>query len=150
MEQKFREQTDPVHRAKALAKLGPEEIRAAQEEIQAGQVDHALARLQRYSDDARNVQHALEASGINAVKKPGGFQELQIAVRESVRKMRDIIFGLSLQHRSAFAGVRQDLDQVNNHLLQDLFPPPPPPKPKKMKKKRAELLQFRIAGLPAG
>jgi hypothetical protein len=128
LEQKFQEQTDPVHQAKALAKLGPEEIRAAQDEIRAGQVDQALTRLQHFRDNARNVQRALEASGINAVKKPGGFQELQIALRESVRRLRDIIFGLSLERRGAFVEVRQDLDQVNNHLLQDLFRHRPNPR----------------------
>jgi hypothetical protein len=133
LEQKFREQTDPVHRAKALAKLASGEIRAAQEEIRTGQPDQALSRLDRFRDNARDVYQALQASGINAVKRPAGFQELQIALRESVRRMRDVIFGLSLERRGGFVTVQQDLDRINNQLLQDLFPPPPPPKPKKKK-----------------
>ncbi|HEV2387115.1 MAG TPA: hypothetical protein VGS20_07645 [Candidatus Acidoferrales bacterium] len=136
LEQKFREQTDPVHRAKALAKLASGEIRAAQEEIRAGQTDQALGRLDRFRDDAREVYQALQASGINAVKRPAGFQELQIALRESVRRLRDIIFGLSLERRGGFVTAQQDLDQINNQLLQDLFPPPPPPKPRRKRHAR--------------
>jgi uncharacterized coiled-coil DUF342 family protein len=130
LENKFQEQKDAVHRAKALAKLLPKEVEMASHEVRDGHMDQAIGRLEQYRDQVVQVHQELLATGRNPVKKSSGFKELQISLRESVRKLRDLIFNLPLENRQPFEAVRQDLSHVNNQLLQELFPPRPPPKKK--------------------
>ena len=132
MEQKFQEQTDAVHRAKELAKLLPKEVQMSSREVHQGQMAPAIERLEKYRDLVVRVHQELLATGRNPVKHSSGFKELQISLRESVRKLRDLIFYLPLERRQRFETVRQDLDQVNSELLQELFPPPRP-RPRKEK-----------------
>jgi hypothetical protein len=131
LEAKFQKQKDAVHQAKALAKLLPEEVRMAAQEIQEGEYDQGVARLERWGNQAQQVHDALLATGRNPVKKPAGFTELQVALRESLRGLRDVIFYLPLGRRHSAESVQANLAQINGQLLQEMFPPPPPPKRKK-------------------
>lgn len=130
LEAKFQRQKGAVHQAKVLAKLLPKEVQMAGEEIQQGEFDQGVARLEHWSDEAGRVHDALIATGRNAVKKPAGFTELQVALRESLHGLRNIIFSLPLGHRRRAESVRTNLSQINSQLLQEIFPPPPPPKRK--------------------
>lgn len=133
LERKFQDQKGAVHQAKVLAKLLPKEVQMAAEEIREGEFDQGVERLERWSDQAEEVHDALIATGRNPVKKPAGFTDLQVALRESIRGLRNIIFSLPLGRRHRAEGVRANLSQINSQLLQELFPPPPPPKKEKKK-----------------
>lgn len=135
LEQKFEQQKDPVHRAKALAKMMTKEVDAAAAEIRKGEIQQGIERLEHYRDLARRVHEELLATGRNPVKKPDGFMQLQIAMRESVRRLNDLIFLMPIDRRGPVEVVREDLDRINSQLLAELFPPPPPRKPKKKKHK---------------
>jgi hypothetical protein len=128
LEAKFKEQKGAVHQAKVLAKLLPAEVQMASEEIQQGEIDQGMARLERWSNRTQQVHDALIATGHNPVKRPAGFTELQVALRESLRGLRDIIFSMPLGRRHPAETVRSNLSQINSQLLQELFPPPPLPK----------------------
>jgi hypothetical protein len=132
LEHNFEKQKDPVHRAKALAKLITREVDVASAEIRKGEINEGVARLERYRDLARRVHEELLATGRNPVKKPDGFMQLQIALRESVRRLNDLIFLIPIGRREPVEVVREDLDRINAQLLAELFPPPKP-KPKKKK-----------------
>jgi hypothetical protein len=125
---------DAVHQAKALAKLLPKVVEAAGLRIQAGQVDQAIESLTQCRDEAERVYKALLATGRNPVKKSDGFTQLQIALRESVRGLSEVLFVVPYQRREPVEAVRADMEQLNARLLQELFPPPAP----KTKKSRHE------------
>jgi len=131
LERKYEEQKDPVHQAKALAKLLPIEVDAAAMRIKAGEVEEGIARLERYRDAAEQLYQALLATGRNPVKKPDGFLQLQIGLRETVRRLRDVADLVPYAQRDAVEAVRADLETLNVKLLQQLFPPPKPKPPKK-------------------
>jgi hypothetical protein len=133
LERKFQDQKGAVHQAKVLAKLLPQEVLMAAEEIREGEFDQGVQRLERWSDQAEEVHDALVATGRNPVKRPAGFTDLQVALRESIRGLRDIIFSLPLGRRHRAESVQANLSQINSQLLQELFPPPPPPKKEKKK-----------------
>jgi len=130
LEQNFQKQKDPVHRAKALAKLLPKEVEAAGLKVKAGQVDEGIEMLTHYRDETRHVYQALVATDRNPVKKPDGFMQLQIALRESVRRLRSVLYIVPYERRQRVEAVRADMEQLNAQLLQQLFPPPHP-KPRK-------------------
>lgn len=133
LEQDFAKQKDAVHRAKALAKLITKEVDEASAEIRGGDVQQGIARLQQYRNLAERVHEELLATGRNPVKKPSGFMQLQIATRESVRRLNDLIFMMPIGRREPVEEVREDLSQLNARLLEELFPPPRPHEPKKKK-----------------
>ena len=130
LEAKFEKQKGAVHQAKVLAKLLPMEVNVAAEEIQQGEYDQGIARLEQWSIQTQQVHDALIATGRNPVNRPAGFTELQVALRQSLRGIRDIIFSMPLGRRRRAETVQTNLSQINSQLLQELFPPPSPRKTK--------------------
>ena len=54
---------------------------------------------------------------------PGGFKELQIGLRQTIRRFDDLIFALPSDDRAPFEAVRSDLAATQNALINELFPP---------------------------
>ncbi len=133
LERKYQDQKKPVDRAKAFAKLLPRAIEEATIEIQRGAVDRGVERIEKLRAEAHKVHDALVVAVENPVRHSNGFVQLQVALRESVRDLRDTLDIVPYQRRNAVAAARADFQQINNELLQELFPPPPPPKPRKKK-----------------
>lgn len=135
LEHHFETQKDPVGRAKALAKMMTKEIDAAAGQILKGDVKQGIARLNHYCQLAQQVHNELLATGRKAVHKPGGYMQLQIATRNSLGRLRDLIFMMPVGQREAVEIVREKIDNLNDELLEELFPPPSPSKSKDRKKK---------------
>ena len=118
----FERSSDPVRKAKALAKLGRLEIQQVREDAQAGKAAQALSQLEEYRNQVRNAHEALKATGVDAEKRYAGFKQLQISVREALRQLDDIIFAVPVDQRAPFRVVREDLDGINAQLMHALFP----------------------------
>jgi hypothetical protein len=67
----------------------------------------------------------LHGTGVDAEKKPGGFKELQISLRETIRRIDDLILTLNVDKRPFFRAVRNDLFMDQNVLIDELFPRKP-------------------------
>ena len=63
-----------------------------------------------------------EGTGIDAVRHSGGFKELQISLRTSLRRLDDLIFSVPQDLRPAFRAARSDLETAENSLIDALFP----------------------------
>jgi hypothetical protein len=127
---KFTHENDPVHKARILIQLGDAEFRDIQKEVGADNAPGALVILQQYRDEAQVCQKDLEASGRDPEKHPNGFKELQISLRESLRRLDNIIADLSGDEQKSFRDVRQDLEQMDLKLIHQLFPRRPEAQPK--------------------
>jgi hypothetical protein len=119
---KFTHENDPVHKARILMQLGDAEFRDIQKEVGSDNAQGALAILQQYRDEAQACQKDLEATGRDPEKHPNGFKELQISLRESLRRLDNIIADLSGDEQESFRGVREDLEQMDLKLIHQLFP----------------------------
>jgi hypothetical protein len=115
-------QTNPVDRAKTLAKLAPHEMTAARGFLKAGDDDKTLAALEQYRDAVVATSRALIATGVDASRHSGGFRELQISLRMFIRRLDDLILSLQQDDRPAFRAVRADLEMAQNSLIDALFP----------------------------
>ena len=91
----------------------------------AGEDVESLQTLQTYLSEVQQTTLALKAAVPDAEKKPGGFKELQIGVRESIRRVDDLILTLPTDKRPFFRDVRTDLVTVQNELIDALFPRQP-------------------------
>jgi hypothetical protein len=126
----YQAESDPVDKAKKLARLGAPELAAARALVREGDEEQALAVLEKYRDAVRETTETLTVSGIDAVRRPGGFKELQISLRQSIGRIEDLILSLQQEVRPWFRAVRSDLEAAENALIDELFPAPPPRRPR--------------------
>jgi hypothetical protein len=122
---KYQHEADPVRKARALAKLGDEQIDLAKRQLRADQEVDSLHTLEQYRDEVRETVTALNAMGVDAERKPAGFKELQISLRETIRRIDDLILTLNVDKRPFFREVRNDLFMDQNELVDKLFPRKP-------------------------
>ena len=123
-ETQVQSEADPVQKAKVLAKLGPLEIDQARKQMAADQDEKSLAVLEHYRDEVRQTVITLTGAGIDVDKHPGGFKELHIGLRETIRRLDDFIVTVPVDKRPWFRSVRSDLLDLQNVLLDALFPKP--------------------------
>jgi hypothetical protein len=116
---------NPVRRGKLLPKLEQAEFEEIRHETDGGNFAKALELLGDYRDDVHTTQKALDATGVDPERKPAGYKELQIAVRESLRQLGEILVGLPPDWKMGFDDIRRELEAVNNRLIIQLFPRQP-------------------------
>lgn len=121
----FDRQTSAIEKAKLMPRLGDAEFRQARQDIAAGRLPQAAAILGQYRDEAQLCTQGLEAAGRDAEQHPAGFKQLQISLRQSLRRLNEIIVGLPGDDQAPFLAVRKDLDELNRRLIRKLFPHQP-------------------------
>jgi hypothetical protein len=119
---RFKNETDPVRKARALAKLGDDQVDLAKKQLKADDEVASLHTLEQYRDEVRATVAALKGTGVDAERKPAGFKELQISLRETIRRIDELILTLNVDKRPFFREVRNDLFMDQNELIDDLFP----------------------------
>lgn len=129
MRAEYASEDNPVKKAKTLAKLGSREITAMRNFSKAGNDEMALATLEQYRDAVVATTQALADTGTDAVRHSGGFKELQISLRTSLRRLDDLIFSVQQDLRPAFRAARSDLETAENSLIDALFPVRAPERP---------------------
>ncbi len=118
----YRHENDPVRKARLLVKLGDSEVDLAKKQLQGGNDVASLETLENYRGQVEQTIAGLKATGVDAERKPGGFKELQISLRENIRRADDLIFTLPADKRPFFREVRTALATMQNELIDALFP----------------------------
>ena len=126
---------DPVHKAKLMKDLGDVEFQEIQKDLDAGNGPDAVAVLEKYQAEAQSCVKDLDAKKIDAEQHPNGFKQLQVSIRQSLRRLDDILPGLTADEQKPFLQVRKELEHLDRHLIRELFPRQPgaeasAPKPK--------------------
>lgn len=122
---RFEHEKDPVRKAKMMQQLGMDQFQEIGEDVNEGKLTEAARVLEQYRDEAQSCVTALDARKINAAKHSSGFKQLQISLQEALRRLDEIIAGLTSDQQPEFAAVRSDLQKMNDHLVQELFPGSP-------------------------
>jgi hypothetical protein len=122
---KYQHEADPVRKSRVLAKLGDEQVDLAKKQLKEGDEVASLHTLEQYRDEVHETVAALNGMGVDAERKPAGFKELQISLRETIRRIDDLILTLSVDKRPFFRAVRNDLYMDQNQLIDELFPRKP-------------------------
>ena len=119
---RYQHETDPVRKSRALAKLGDDQVDLAKKQLKAEDEVASLHTLEQYRDEVHDMVTALHGTGVDAERKPAGFKELQISLRETIRRIDELILTLPVDKRPFFREVRNDLFMYQNELIDDLFP----------------------------
>jgi hypothetical protein len=81
--------------------------------------------VQALETESREVETGLEGTGIDAEKSPSGFKEFQIAVRDSIERLNDLMAGMTADQQEPFGHARKELEVIDRSLIQRLFPRQP-------------------------
>jgi hypothetical protein len=119
---KYQHESDPVRKARLLAKFGDEQVDLAKRQLKEDREVDSLHTLEQYRDEVHETVAALNATGVDPERKPAGFKELQIGLRETIRRIDDLILTLNVDKRPFFREVRNDLYTDQNKLIDELFP----------------------------
>ena len=119
---RFLQDTDAVHRAESMHKLGAAEFDEITKNFDAGKLPDALALLREYRDEIDTCEKGLDARNVDAEKHPKGYKQLEMSVRESLRRLDRLIVSLTADEQGPFVEVRRNLEAVNRHLIHELFP----------------------------
>jgi hypothetical protein len=122
---RYQHEADPVRKSRALAKLGDEQVDLAKKQLKEDDEVASLHTLEQYRDEVHDIVAVLHATGVDAEKKPAGFKELQISLRETIRRIDELILTLNVDKRAFFRVVRNDLFADQNALIDELFPRKP-------------------------
>ncbi len=131
LQAKFEQEDDVVRRAKMMTKLSRADFHEISQQVADGDNTDALTTLQQLVNDAQSCSAALDEREKNPESHSNGFKQLQIATRESLRRLDDLTVGLTRDEQPPFLTIRKNLDLLNRHLIHELFPrqaiPGPPP-----------------------
>ena len=128
---RFEKEADPVRKAHLVGQLADAEFRDMHAKIDAGDLAAAAEIAVRVRDEAEASKKALDAKSRDAEAHPDGYKQLEIAVRESVRRLDDIMVSLAKDDQAPFAEVRKKLDELDRQMIHQLFPKRPEAAPTK-------------------
>jgi hypothetical protein len=135
---RFEKETDPVRKARLVGQLSDAEFRDMHEKIDAGDLAAAAEIAGRVRDEAEASRKSLDATKRNAEAHSDGYKQLEIAVRESIRRLDDIMVSLAKDDQKPLADVRKDLDDMDRQMIHQLFPKRPEAAPATPPEKPAE------------
>jgi hypothetical protein len=131
---RFANETDPLRKARMMPEYGELEFQEIHDAIEDGDFPRAIEHLKTYRDQAQSLEKDLDAKVADPEKHPAGFKQLQISLRGSLRRLDDLIVRLSSDDARPFQDLRKDLEELDRHVVRELFPRQPtvemgPPKP---------------------
>ncbi|MGB9067622.1 MAG: hypothetical protein WCC21_03545 [Candidatus Acidiferrales bacterium] len=119
----------PVNRAKLMPQLGDAEFAEIDSDVSQDKLPEALMVLETYRDEVQSCDKALDAMGLDAQKHPGGYKQLQFSLRDSLRRLDAEIVNMTSEDQAPFVAIRQELGDLNRHLIEHLFGRAPAGKP---------------------
>jgi hypothetical protein len=122
MRAQYAAETNPVAKAKILAKLGSREMSVVRSLVNDGDEEKAMVALGQYRDEVRDTTRLLLATGTDASRHSSGFKELQISLRDAIRRLDDLILSSQQELRPDFRAVHADIENAQNSLIDALFP----------------------------
>ncbi len=118
---KLRRQTDPVDRTKTQIKISDLLLSLVSDAVRRNDPELMEARLDDYVTTIQDAHQTMVKSGRDARRKPKGFKELEIALRQQVRQLDDIARGLSVDQREPVEKAREEATDIRDELIKALF-----------------------------
>jgi hypothetical protein len=122
LQAKFEQEPDVMRRARMLMDMSRADFLEIRDQVSKEKNAEALKTLQQLVDDMQQCSTALDAREPNPEGHPGGFKQMQIATRESLRRLDDLTVSMTADEQEPFLAIRKNLDQINRHLIHELFP----------------------------
>lgn len=113
---------NPVKRAKYEIRLGELKLQQATDAYDRDQVEPGEKLLDSYFDEMKDAWKLLKGSGRDPVRKPAGFKQLDIALREDSRRIDDLRRRVPFMDRGPVDKVMQEMSGIHAEVMLALFP----------------------------
>jgi hypothetical protein len=118
---KLKRTTDPVDRAKTDITISEILLTLASDAARSGEPEVLGKRLGEYVDTIQDAHQTMVKTGRDAHRKPGGFKDLEIALRRQIRMLDDLGHGLTFDQREPVDKAKQQASDIRDDLLKALF-----------------------------
>ena len=122
LQARFDRETNGVHKAKLIEKLGDAQLEEARHAGKAGDYNAVGLTLEKYRDNVRAAIDALKKQHPDAEKQSNGYRQLEIYVRKGIREVDDTLLVSPEGYQPPLEIVRRDLIGMDEELLKMLFP----------------------------
>jgi hypothetical protein len=122
LQARFDRETNGVHKAKLIEKLGDAQLEEARRAGKAGEYDAVGVTLEKYRDNVRAAIETLKKQHPDAEKQSNGYRQLEMQVRKGIREVDETLLVSPEGYKPPLQIVRQDLMEMNDELLKMLFP----------------------------
>ena len=130
LQARFDNETNAVHKAKMLQKLGDAEFDEAGRAEQTGDYTKMGFLLEKYRDNVRVASEALLKANPDGERHPNGYKQLEMHLQKGLREMDEFLLEAPDPYKPPLQLVRRDLLKIDDTLLRRLFPEHPDLKPK--------------------
>jgi len=122
LQARFDRETNGVHKAKLIEKLGDAQLEEARHAGKAGDYNAVGLTLEKYRDNVRAALDALKKQHPDAEKQSNGYRQLQMHLRKGIREVDETLLVSPEDYKPPLQIVRQDLVGMDEELLKMLFP----------------------------
>lgn len=120
-------ENNPVKKAKYEIRLGRLILKQAEQAYDGRHIPQGQQLLSSYTRQMQDAWKLLNATGRIAAKKPDGFMQLEIALRENNRDLRELRRRVFYLYRGPIDQALKTLGQLHSKVLVALFPGAAPP-----------------------
>jgi hypothetical protein len=114
-------QTDPVGRTKTQIKISEVLLSLVSDAVQAGDMESMQKYIDEYVSTIQDAHQTMMKTGRDAHRKPGGFKDLEIALRRHVRQLTDIGKSLTYDDREPLEKAKEEAIDIRDDLLKAFF-----------------------------
>ena len=122
LQARFDRETNGVHKAKLMEKLGSAQLEEARRAGEAREYDTVGLTFEKYRDNVRAAVEALKKQHPDAEKQSNGYRQLEMHVRKGIREVNETLLVSPEGYKPPLELVRQDLIGMDDELLKKLFP----------------------------
>ena len=115
-------ETNPAKKAKIEIRLGSLKLEQAAAAYDHDEVDTGAKLLDSYLGWMKQAWGLLHQSGRDASRRPQGFIDLDIALRENLRKLADLRIHMPFADRGPIERIGAEADALHTQVLGALFP----------------------------
>jgi hypothetical protein len=122
LQARFDSETNAVHKAKMLQKLGDAEFEEAIRAEKAGDYATVGLIMEKYRDNVRAASQVLEKEKPDAERHSNGYRQLEMHIQKGLRQIDEILLVAPAEYKPPLQIVRTDLLTFDDELLRFLFP----------------------------
>ncbi len=122
LQARFDRETNGVHKAKLLEKLGDAQFEEARRAGKAGDYTSVGLTLEKYRDNVRAAVDLLKKQNPDAEKHSNGYRQLHLHVHKGIREVDETLLVSPEAYKPPLQIVRRDLIGMEEELLKLLFP----------------------------
>lgn len=127
LQAKIGRESNPIKRAKLQVRLGRLEMTQAAEAYDHQRFQSGEALLSQSTASMESAWSLLESTGRNPARKPDGFMQLEIGLREEARSLTELRRRVFYLNREPLDAALKALNALHARVLLGLFPGAAPP-----------------------